>query len=246
MEQVNRVDVSAEDGLLGVLLMLEESGSFSLTRDGCEGLRRATCDLDLSSLPLEHVEAVRKAIDRIQPGVDEEGQHIWESSPLEFSSQAYGIVSVGDVRLALGGPRFVYHGTTLGRLESIRQHGLLPDQAAVWKEGHLQQHRESGIFFADTFGGAEGWACFAFSRCRGRRASIKRRALVLRLPAEGLILDRDRRAMAPGCLVSRQAVDVSSAEWALAGSGQVPHWRGIREQLASDELPELPMLYRRV
>jgi hypothetical protein len=226
--------------------MLEEGQSSSLTRQGCKELRQMVEGIDLSSTSPEQAEVIRRAIKGVRPSIDEDGAPILSADLLQPGLRLERRTSLTQVRMALGGARFVYHGTTLGRLESIRQHGLLPDQAAVWREAHLQQHRESGVFFDDSFGGAENWACIAFSRCRGRRDSAKRRAIVLRLPTESLSLERDRRAMSLGCLVSREPVDASNAEWAFAGGGDVPRWRSISGQMASHELPELPILFRRI
>lgn len=150
-----------------------------------------------------------------------------------------------DLRLALGGTRFVYHGTTFGRLASIIARGLVPGAPAVWRTPDLAEHVAGRVFLTAGLNGAQNWATVAHRRSRGRRDSKPRRPIIIRIPADNLALASDPRAMASDCLMSERTIDVRGAEGLLAGSHGPLDWRSLAELDAMKDLPPLPDIYNR-
>lgn len=230
--------------LLQALLLLEEALSLTLSPEACLKIRRVLGQLDLGRAPSGLGELLGRALRALRPTLGPDGLPILTAAALDGSLHR-AAQEIRQTRLSLGGPKYVYHGTTLGRLESIKTTGLCPGGgAAVWQQDDLREHCASAVFFADSIGGAESWALCAFLRGRGRRPSRNRRPVVMRLVADGLGLLPDTHAAAPGCLMTSKAVDVSSAYCALAGGGWLPHWQGLRELIALRDLPDLPELYK--
>lgn len=148
------------------------------------------------------------------------------------------------LRLAIGGERYVYHGTTLGRLGSILRAGLVPGAPPVWRDAKLQTHVASGVFLADSWAGALNWAETAHRKSRGPRDSRTRRPIILRVPAGNVSMVEDARAMATGCLVSSSRVDVQAAKGILARSEGPLDWRPLQALDLAKRLPPLPEVYK--
>lgn len=89
----------------------------------------------------------------------------------------------------MGAPLFVYHGTILGNLSSIRRHGLTPAARAVWtRREYLKERCATSVFFSTSWRGAVTWAHAAHARSRGPRAGRHRRPVVIRMLATAFMI----------------------------------------------------------
>jgi hypothetical protein len=231
--------------LLEVLLLCEEALSVSLNSVACEGLKESVAALSHGGT-LEQLGGLLERTTRaLRPEIGPDGLRIFSAVAARLDGVSHSLAQdIRRFRLWLGGRRFVYHGTTLGRLESIERSGLRLGEPAVWGQDFLQAHRSSAVFFAESLGGAESWALCAFLRGRGRREAKNRRPVVIRLAADELELLPDTLAAAPGCLMTSQRIDVSYARCTFTGGGTLPDWQGLTELRSSKALPELPKLYK--
>jgi hypothetical protein len=128
---------------------------------------------------------------------------------------------------ALCARRYVYHGTVYGRLTSIAEHGLMPAMRPLWRHTpRVRDHRKSSVFFTTTWRGAVWWADVAHRHSRGPRASLGRRPVVVRVPTDGLALERDNLATAPNCMLVRGIVSVANAD-VLTELAGYPKWRPL-------------------
>jgi hypothetical protein len=129
--------------------------------------------------------------------------------------------------LAPSAPHYIYHGTVFARLVSILEHGLIPAKRPVWRNTPaIKKHSRSAVFFATTWRGAAWWADVAHLHSRGPRISQGRRPVVLRLPSQGLLVERDTLAAAPHCLLVRGPVSIKGAEVLTTLSGY-PEWKSL-------------------
>lgn len=139
---------------------------------------------------------------------------------------------IAELTSALNLPRYVYHGTTAGRLQSICAEGLLPGRAPVWQgaseeEEVLRLLSDDGVFFAQSWRSAmHTWAYVAHLRSRGRKDSLKRVPAVIRMPATGLDLEKDPCAATP-CWMVRERVPVEGAEVIVGLDTSFPQWQSI-------------------
>jgi hypothetical protein len=132
---------------------------------------------------------------------------------------------------------YIYHGTVHGRLASIAAVGLVPAFKPVWKEGaHVEAHAKTAVFFTESWRSAVTWAEVAHFRSRGRRSSVARRPVVIRVSSDGLAIERDVVATAPGCLLVLGTVPAASAHVFVSMRGY-PDWINIHKAIgATDEL----------
>jgi len=132
--------------------------------------------------------------------------------------------------LAAPSKSYLYHGTVFGRLKSIQRQGLVPAKLPVWtNREHVKAHCRDAVFFTGTWRRAVTWADTAHLHTRGRRDSAARRPVIIRVPAEGLVVESDPVAMAPGCLLVRGAVSTSEAEIFVAPLVGFPHWQRLSD-----------------
>jgi hypothetical protein len=123
---------------------------------------------------------------------------------------------------------YVYHGTVFGRLASIAKDGLVPAMKPVWtNREHIRDHCRQAVFFTTTWRGAAQWADMAHRRARGRRDSLVRRPVVIRLPAGELTIERDPLAMAPGCLLVHGEVATANADVFVGPLAGFPRWQPL-------------------
>jgi hypothetical protein len=123
---------------------------------------------------------------------------------------------------------YVYHGTVWGRLESIAKLGLVPALKPVWtNRTHIQNHCREAVFFTTTWRSAVQWAQAAHSHTRGRRDSLVRRPVIVRIPTNELVIEPDRLAMAPRCLLVRGGVPTANAEAFIAPLAGFPTWQPL-------------------
>jgi hypothetical protein len=231
--------------LLEVLLLCEEALSVSLNSAACEDLKVNVAASSHGGAPEQLGGLLERITRALRPEIGPDGLRILSAVAARLDGASNSLVQeIRRFRLSLGGRRFVYHGTTLGRLESIERSGLRPGEPAVWGQDFLQAHRSSAVFFAESLGGAESWALCAFLRGRGRRDAKNRRPVVIRLAADELELLPDTFAAAPGCLMTSQSIDVSYARCTFTGGGTLPEWQELAELRSSKALPELPRLYK--
>lgn len=126
-------------------------------------------------------------------------------------------------------PYFVFHGTSTKYLSSILENGLVVGWGSKsrWKNIVDDQHLNSGIFLTDNWRGAVSWAQ---STALTRESKLRKdgsRPVIIRVKARDLELFPDVRARAPGCLVSRNNIEVA------ATSGFVIDTPGTPSELAA-------------
>ena len=130
--------------------------------------------------------------------------------------------------------RYVYHGTIFGRLAGIAKDGLVPGRFQVWSDDYVpREHCDTAVFFTKTWRGAIWWAQTAHLRSRGRRGGRHRTPAIIRLPANGLALEPDPRAAAPGCLMVRSSVLLAAPHVISGQLSGFPLWRPLAEVLAT-------------
>lgn len=152
---------------------------------------------------------------------------------LVMSDRQQDFALVNELRsLALPADAYVYHGTVFGRLRSIAELGLIPALKPVWKTSryvgaHVEEQCQGAVFFTSAWRTAVQWAEAAYSRSRGRRASLARSPAVIRVPTPALTIELDRVARVPGCVLVRGVVSVANADVFLAPLVGVPTWRSL-------------------
>lgn len=132
-------------------------------------------------------------------------------------------------------PQFVYHGTVRGKLDGIKREGLIPGHSPVWqgtdeKMKLVRAVSDQGVFFATSWRAAMGWADWAHRHSRGRKDSLKRQHVVIRLKADGLSLQPDPAATSPS-LVVLGPVPVEGAEVISGNTTSFPTWVPLREYM---------------
>lgn len=131
-------------------------------------------------------------------------------------------------------PRYVYHGTIFGRLPLIAKEGLVPGGSKVWRQGEeLRPHCDSAVFFTPSWREAIQWAMAAHCHSHGPSKGRHRMPAIIRLPANGLALEPDPRAAAPGCLMVRSSVPLADPHVILGKLSGFPNWRPLAEVLAT-------------
>jgi hypothetical protein len=135
-------------------------------------------------------------------------------------------------------PQYVYHGTTVGHLESILALGLIPGKNPIWtgqseEAIQIREHSNGSVFFSDSWRGAMyTWAFVAHKRTRGPKTSRKRLPAVIRLDSRNLSLEADALAAARSWKVSRP-VPTLDAEVIIGFDIGFPCWVPLRLAVSS-------------
>lgn len=126
-------------------------------------------------------------------------------------------------------PKYLYHGTTVGRLKGIAKNGLIPGKVPVWKgqsvkDSEIRKNSNSGVFFANNWRAAmHNWAYIAHLRSRGPRDSLGRKPTVIRISAEKINLVVDPLAAAPSLMVKGSVLE-KGVEVAIGFDVDFPKW----------------------
>lgn len=132
------------------------------------------------------------------------------------------------------GLQYVYHGTIYGRLERIRQQGLIAGLHTVWASNpDLQAQCSQRVFVADRWRNAAFFASAARLRSRGPLNGRARLPVVIRAPREGLTLERDPLANRPGCWMTQGPILPNVLEVALGGHSFLPEWLSLSAALST-------------
>lgn len=130
-------------------------------------------------------------------------------------------------RAELAGVDYVFHGTILGRVRSIAEHGLMPGREPVWSKRGLAKWSAQAVFFASTWRAASDWASMAHEHSRGPRDGMHRKPVVVRVPTIDLTLEPDIVTTRPDSLMVRNLVATDNADVLLIGYRTLPVWRPI-------------------
>lgn len=130
----------------------------------------------------------------------------------------------------LSRPRHIYHGTTAGKLEGISRLGLMPGSKSPWRgDEAVERQCSEHTFFTVTWTTAITFAQVAHYRSRGPKAGWARSPVVLRLPADGLALERDPLVSQPDCWMVPGGVSAASAQVRLSPFAGISKWKSIEE-----------------
>lgn len=135
-------------------------------------------------------------------------------------------------------PQYAYHGTTVGCLEGVFEHGLVPGKKPIWtgqseEALRVREHSDGGVFFTDSWRSAmHWWAFIAHKRSRGPKTSRKRMPAVIRLNARNLKLEVDALATALSWKVSGP-VRAVHAEVIIGFDIGFPRWVPLRLAVSS-------------
>lgn len=137
--------------------------------------------------------------------------------------------SIWELSRELGKRLHVFHGTTAGRLGDIMEYGLVPGSSSPWRNAgsEVELQCQQFTFFAKTWTDATDYAYLAHCRTRGPKTSWTRAPVVLRLPTDGLALERDPLASKPGCLRVPGRVSAVHAEVRLSPFIGISRWMPI-------------------
>ena len=154
-------------------------------------------------------------------------------NPIEEATEAMKLISVwlGSV----GATRYVFHGTVFKRLSQILTKGLMGGEATVWDDKLVPGINSfSAVYFDSTWRGALDWAEIAHSKTRGKRDSISRMPVVIRIPVdEHLSLEPDPFAGKAGCYIVKGNVPVDDAQAIVGRVEGFPKWQPLQSVLAS-------------
>lgn len=183
----------------------------------------------LLGTPNSRADAVRDLEGRLtDPTLKDLASRLWASLKEEISigtsfflreSHQERISILGSLRqkyLEEGGQPYLYHGTTLGKLEGILEQGLRPGQSGNWKQSHLASHCAEHVFLTQTPDAAADWAIMAQQRGRGPRGARNRRPIVLRIPLLGFQVEQDTRSANRDSVMTSAVVPVTDAMGAYA------------------------------
>lgn len=129
-------------------------------------------------------------------------------------------------------PKYVYHGTILGRLTSISNEGLHAGKIPVWKkQKHVREHSDSAVFFSHTWRRASSWAHVAHIKSRGAKNGKHRTQVIIRIPSDDLMLQEDQLSAIKGSLCVKSPVSVDNAEVLILPCDGLPMWMTMQEAL---------------
>ncbi len=135
------------------------------------------------------------------------------------------------IEARLGANHYIFHGTIYGRLKGIAKEGFVPGKSKVWAEPYVsKEFLGSAAFFTNTWRGAMGFAEVAHRSSRGRRDSLHRKPVVVRLPSAGLSLQPDPVSTAPALMVEGR-VSARNADVLLGLVRGFPNWLPLDEAL---------------
>ncbi len=153
--------------------------------------------------------------------------------PLDDPNVRTGILAAALTK-EIGQVRYVYHGTNFRWLAGMAHEGLVPGRSKVWKDEFVpRSHCDSAVFFTSSWRDAVQWAYVAHLHSPGRPEGKPRTPAIIRLPADGLELEPDARASAPGCLMVRGPVRLVDPHVISGQLSGFPLWRPLAEALAT-------------
>jgi hypothetical protein len=114
----------------------------------------------------------------------------------------------------------------------------VPARKPVWTASRyiraaVQEQCRDGVFFTTSWRAAVTWAEAAHLHARGRRNSVARNPVIIRIPKEGLEIETDRMAASPGCVFVRGAVSVVDAGVFLGPLAGFPTWKSLNDVVAN-------------
>ena len=223
------MDTTGTSHLLRALLNIEETLSASFRVTPCLNAIEELAQLR----PLEAAEPFRLLLSDVRGELERRtAQEDADPILIQLEAPKQLVSRVQALRLALGGPLLVYHGTTLGRLSSIASEGLVPAKPAVWKTAGLEDHRSGNVFFTGELVAAMRWAEVARSHGKGRKSGASRKPVVIRLKAEGLALAPDKRGVIGTCYQVAGSVPVNTAMVRIVDGTDEAGWMDIPTALA--------------
>lgn len=123
--------------------------------------------------------------------------------------------------------QYLYHGTIQKRLQSIALNGLMPVDRPVWRGLVDAEHLARAVFFASTWRGALDWAEIAHSRTRGRKDSLGRTPVVVRIKIGELEVFKDPKATVPGSVMVKPVITSNGADVLMGCTKGFPSWKPI-------------------
>jgi hypothetical protein len=122
---------------------------------------------------------------------------------------------------------FLFHGTLVSRLLGIARDGLVPrKRARTWGRAAVDAHAATGVFFTKSWRTASDWVGAAAYDSDDRPT----KGAVIRIPSDGLTVEPDRFATAPGAFVVRQEViSVANAYVMLWPFSVTSGWMELRQ-----------------
>lgn len=155
------------------------------------------------------------------------GHPLGDDEGRELAGKA--LSSIQRMSVDLGRPLYVFHGTTAGRLEAIALSGIVPGSSSPWRGvgENIELQCSEYAFFTEAWTHAIDFAQIAHHRSRGPKTGWARAPVVLRLPVDGLTLERDPLATKPGCLRARGSVSAVRAEVRLSPFTGISSWLPI-------------------
>jgi len=130
----------------------------------------------------------------------------------------------------IGNDGFFYHGTVFRRLRSILDEGLVPGASGVWRlKGGAQDVLRQYVFFEPTWRGAVNWADTASRRAKGKKGTLARSPVIIRLPMRGLQAVKDPFARREDCLMVKGKVSTEHAEFTLGHLRGFAKWTSLTE-----------------
>ncbi|MBM2715848.1 hypothetical protein JQK88_32580 [Mesorhizobium caraganae] len=134
----------------------------------------------------------------------------------------------------IGDDGFFYHGTVFRRLRSILDEGLVPGASRVWGlKGEAQDVLRQYVFFEPTWRGAVNWADTASRRAKGKKGTLARSPVIIRLPMRGLQAVRDPFARREDCLMVKGKVSAEQAEFTSGHVRGFARWAPLTEAMLS-------------
>lgn len=136
---------------------------------------------------------------------------------------------------AIEGPRYMYHGTTYGRLASIRDSGLKAGSGGIWdRYPHLKSRCAEFVFLADRWRIAAFFASASRASARGPRISRARLPVVLRMNADNLSVEPDPLAALRGCWTVRGPLAPADFDVTIGGGNFLPQWVSLDVALSHE------------
>jgi len=221
-----------------LLLLCEEAISALFEPTSCHRLATLLGEAELQGVPSTVFELLQCAQREFQ-------RRATASSDVDFWNRPEGLDRrLRESRTNLGGSSWVYHGTTFARLKSIKLRGLISTERPVWTADHLQEHCRKGVFFTDSLSHALNFALSAHVHSYGRRTSIQRRPVVIRVATTGLELTLDERGALGECSIASSPVSVAKAQVLIGPLTVIPHWLTFEDAIERTDLPPLPEGYK--
>jgi hypothetical protein len=117
----------------------------------------------------------------------------------------------------------------------------VPGASHIWKLiDAAQEVLRQYVFFEPTWRGAVTWADAASRRSKGRKGSLARSPVVIRVPKRGLDTQYDPFARREGCLMVKGSVYASEAHFIVRPTLGFPTWYSLTKAGISKISKNLP------